>query len=151
MYALYNKRKFIHSFFLTLFRFWKPLRNFALVVHFHICVAWDAVVWGEVSCTLYLKYSIFAAILRVLTSNWVCKNAFDQYEWCCGHHSCLPSWEARVEALVGPVLKVLTKTRRKGCLHIDIRKWLAFRVFSDKDVKIVGIPRIPSIGQQSVG
>ena len=54
-------------------------------------LAWDAVVWGEVSCTLYLKYSIFVAFSRVWTSNWVCKNAFDQYEWCCGHHSCLPS------------------------------------------------------------
>ena len=26
----------------------------------------------------------------------------NQHVWCCGHHSCLSSWEARVQALVGP-------------------------------------------------
>ena len=40
--------------------------------------------------------------------------------WCCGHHSCLSSWEARVQALVGPLLRVLKFLRRKGCLYNDI-------------------------------
>ena len=31
----------------------------------------------------------------------------DQHEWCCGHHSSLSNWEASVQALVGPLLKVL--------------------------------------------
>jgi hypothetical protein len=31
--------------------------------------------------------------------------------------------------------------------HIDISKWLDFRVFSDKDVKIVGTSDSLSIGQ----
>ena len=29
-----------------------------------------------------------------------------QHQWCCGHHSWLSSWEARVQALIGPLLKV---------------------------------------------
>jgi hypothetical protein len=48
-----------------------------------------------------------------------------------------PAWETRVQSLIGPLLKVLKQLRRKSYLYIDISKWLDFRVFSDKDVKIV--------------
>ena len=52
----------------------------------------------------------------------------------CVHHSCLLCCEDRVQALVGLVIKVLKYLRRKDCFYIDVSKWLAFRVFSDKDV-----------------
>jgi hypothetical protein len=48
--------------------------------------------------------------------------------------------------MVRPLLKVL-KQLRKGYLYIDISKLLEFRVFSDKDVQIVGTSDPPSIGQ----
>ena len=60
----------------------------------------------------------------------------------CGYHSCLASWEARVQALLRPSLKVLKYLRKKGCLYIDICKWQDLRVFSDKDVKLL-VTRVP--------
>jgi hypothetical protein len=53
--------------------------------------------------------------------------------------------ETRVQSLVGHLLQVLKYLRINCYLYIDINKWLDFRVLSDKDVKIIGIPRIPYI------
>jgi hypothetical protein len=55
------------------------------------------------------------------------------------------TWETRVQSLIGPLLKVLKYLRTNCYLYIDINKWLDFRVLSDKDVKIIGIPPIPYI------
>ena len=60
---------------------------------------------------------------------------------CRGHHACLSSWESRVQSLVEPLLKLLKIIEEKGYLYIDISKWLdfrGFRLFAEKDVKIVG-------------
>ena len=38
---------------------------------------------------------------------WCCGHHSDQHVWCCDHHSCLSSLETRVQALVGPLLRVL--------------------------------------------
>ena len=41
-------------------------------------------------------------------------NIFNQHVWCYVHYSCLPSWEARVEILVRPPLKILKYSTRKA-------------------------------------
>jgi hypothetical protein len=55
-----------------------------------------------------------------------------------------------VQSLVGPLLKVLKQLSRK-CYIFTLTsvnaKWLDFRVFSDKDVKIVGTSDPLSIGK----
>ena len=44
-------------------------------------------------------------------------------------------WEVMSSTPAGPTLRVLKLLRRKCCLCNDIRKWLDFQVFSDKDYK----------------
>ena len=48
------------------------------------------------------------------------------------------SLDTRVHFLVRLLLEVLKYLKKKCYLYIDISKWLDIRVFSDKDVKIVG-------------
>ena len=47
----------------------------------------------------------------------------------------LPRGRSRVQIPPGPSLRVFKSLRRKCCLCNDIRKWLDFLVFSDKDEK----------------
>jgi hypothetical protein len=55
-----------------------------------------------------------------------------QHLWCRGYHACLSSWETWVQGLK------IVEEKKLPLLYIDISKWLDVRVFSDKDVKIVG-------------
>ena len=67
---------------------------------------------------------------------------------CMAGHIRLPFKPVDPRSILGwtstPGLKIIEE---KFYLYIDISKWLDFRVFSDKDVKIVGTSDPLSIGQ----